>query len=143
MSPERKVVRVRDVMKKEFDMVDGKMTVMEALRTMKHVETKTLVVNKRHDDDEYGILLISDIAKKVLAKDRSPERTNVYEIMSKPLLPIDPKMDIRYCARFLERFGLSRAPVIENGKVIGIVSFTDLVLHGLVDFNGSGKNQVD
>lgn len=137
MSPEKKVIRVRDVMKKNFDMVDGKMTIMEALRTMKHVETKSLIVNKRHDDDEYGMLLLSDIAKNVLAKDRSPERTNVYEIMSKPLLPIDPQMDIRYCARLLERFGLSRAPVVENGKVIGIVSFTDMVLHGLVDFNGS------
>ena len=137
MSPERKVVRVRDVMKAKFDMVDGKMTIMDALRTMKHVETKSLIVDKRNENDEYGILLISDIAKNVLAKDRSPDRTNVYEIMSKPLLPIDPEMDIRYCARFLERFGLSRAPVLEDGKVIGIISFTDMVLHGLVDFNGS------
>ena len=138
MSPDRKIVRVREVMKSNFDMVDGKMTIMDALRTMKHVETKSLIVDKRNENDEYGILLISDIAKNVLGKDRSPERTNVYEIMSKPLLPIDPEMDIRYCARFLERFGLSRAPVLEDGKVIGIISFTDMVLHGLVDFNGSG-----
>lgn len=137
MSPVRKVVRVREVMKTNFDIVDGKMTIMDALRTMKHVETKSLIVDKRNENDEYGILLISDIAKNVLGKDRSPDRTNVYEIMSKPLLPIDPEMDIRYCARFLERFGLSRAPVLEDGKVIGIVSFTDMVLHGLVDFDGS------
>ncbi len=130
----RKLVRVRDVMKNEFDMIDGKKTIIEALRTMKHVETKSLIIDKRNDNDEYGMLLISDIAKNVLAKDRSPHRTNVYEIMSKPLLSIDPEMDIRYCARFLERFGLSRAPVVENGKVIGIVSFTDMVMHGLVEF---------
>jgi len=138
MISERKIVRVRDVMKTQFDMIDGKMTVMDALQTMKHVETKSLLVDKRHDDDEYGILLLSDIAKNVLAKDRSPARTNVYEIMSKPILPVDPQMDIRYCARFLERFGLSRAPVVENGKVIGIVSFTDLVLRGLVEFDVNG-----
>lgn len=130
----RKVIRVREVMKPKFDMVDGKMTIMDALRTMKHVETKSLIVDKRNDDDEYGMLLLSDIAKYVLAIDRSPDRTNVYEIMSKPLLTIAPEMDIRYCARFLDRFGLSRAPVVENGKVIGIVSFTDMVLHGLVEF---------
>lgn len=130
----KKIIRVRDVMKKEFDMIDGKKTVMEALRTMKHVETKSLIIDKRSENDEYGMLLISDIAKNVLAKDRSPHRMNVYEIMSKPLLSIDPEMDIRYCARFLDRFGLSRAPVIENGKVIGIISFTDMVLHGLVEF---------
>ena len=76
MSSEKKVVRVRDVMKANFDMVDGRKTIMEALRTMKHVETKSLIVDKRHDSDEYGMLLLSDIAKNVLAKDRSPERTN-------------------------------------------------------------------
>lgn len=134
MSAERKVIRVRGVMKKDFDMVDGRVTVMEALRTMKHVDTKLLIVNKRHDDDEYGMVLISDIAKLVLAKDRSPDRVNVYEIMVKPLLPVDPDMDIRYCARYFENFNLSRAPVVENKKVIGIISYTDMVLKGLVNF---------
>jgi predicted transcriptional regulator len=130
----RKIIRVRDVMKKEFDLIDGGVTVMDALRTMKHVETKSLVVDKRHDDDEYGMVLISDIAKLVLAKDRSPDRVNVYEIMAKPLLSVDPDMDIRYCARYFETFGLSRAPVVENRKIIGIISFTDMVLKGLVNF---------
>ncbi|HHJ35537.1 MAG TPA: CBS domain-containing protein, partial [Gammaproteobacteria bacterium] len=109
-------------------------TVMEALRTMKHVETKSLLVDKRNDDDEFGMVLLSDIAKRVLAKDRSPDRVNVYEIMTKPLLSVDPDMDIRYCARHFENFGLSRAPVVENHKVIGIISFTDMVLKGLVNF---------
>ena len=131
---ENKLIRVREVMKKKFDMIDGRMTVMDALRTMKHVETKSLIVDKRHDEDEYGMVLISDIAKKVLAKDRSPDRINVYEIMTKPLLTVDPEMDIRYCARFFEKFDLSRAPVVENGKVIGIISYTDMVLKGLVNF---------
>ncbi len=134
MNTERKIIRARDVMKLEFDMIDGSVTVMEALRTMRHVETKSLIVDKRHDDDEFGMVLISDIAREVLAKDRSPDRVNVYEIMSKPLLPVDPDMDIRYCARYFEKFGLSRAPVVEHRKVIGIISFTDMVLKGLVNF---------
>lgn len=131
---DRKVVRVRDVMKTGFDMVDGMATVSEALKTMKHVDTKCLVVNKRHPDDEFGMLLISDIARHVLGKDRSPDRVNVYEIMAKPVISVDPEMDIRYCARLFDRFQLSRAPVIANGEVLGIVSFTDLVLRGLCNF---------
>ena len=130
---ETTVVRVRDVMKHNFDMIDGKMTVRDALNAMKHVETKCLIVDKRNQDDEYGMVLISDIAKQVLAKDRSPERVNIYEIMTKPVMSIDPDMDIRYCARMFEQFGLSRAPVVENDKVIGIVSFTDMVLKGVAD----------
>jgi len=132
---ERKLLQVRDVMKTNFDIVDGKMTVAEALETMQHVETKSLIVEKRNDRDEYGMVLISDIAKDVLAKDRSPKRVNIYEIMSKPVVCIEPRMDIRYCARMFEQFGLSRAPVVENGKVIGIVSFTDMVLKGLVNLD--------
>jgi CBS domain-containing protein len=132
MTENKKVVRVRDVMKHQFDMVDGMTTVADALKTMKHVETKSLIINKRHDDDEYGMLLISDIARKVLAKDRAPERVNVYEVMAKPVITVDPDMDIRYCARLFDRFGLSRTPVVNGGgEVIGIISFTDMVLRGL------------
>ena len=128
----RKVIRVRDVMKPKVDIVQGMMTVKDALATMKHIETKALIVDKRHDDDEYGIVMLSDIAKLVLATDRAPERVNVYEVMSKPVICIDPDMDIRYCARLFNKFGLSRAPVVENRKVVGIVSFTDMVLNGMV-----------
>jgi len=134
---EDKLLRVRDVMKTNFDLVDGRMTIMEALKKMKHVDTKSLIVDKRHEDDEYGMLLLSDVAKKVLGMDRSPDRINVYEIMSKPVLAVDSSMDIRYCARYFERFGLSRAPVVDKGKVVGIVSYTDMVLKGLVKFDNS------
>ena len=128
----KEIILVRDVMKQNFDIIDGMTTVSEALKKMKHIETKTLIVDKRDENDEYGVVLISDIAKQVLAKDRSPDRVNIYEVMAKPVISIDPKMDIRYCARLFENFGLSRAPVIENGKMIGIISFTDMVLRGMV-----------
>ena len=131
MSEIRKVIRVRDVMKVGVDMVDGQTTVAEALRRMKYVDTNTLIVNKRHDDDEYGIVLLSDIARQVLAKDRAPERVNVHEIMAKPVISVEPNLDIRYCARLFDKFGLARAPVIESGTVIGIVSYTEMVLKGL------------
>jgi predicted transcriptional regulator len=127
------VIRVRDVMKSEVDVVDGMLTVTEALRSMKYPDTRTLIVNKRHDDDEYGVVMFRDMAKKVLARDHSPNRVNIYEIMSKPVVSVHPEMDIRYCTRLFDNFGLSRAPVIENGKIIGLVSYTDIVLKGLLE----------
>jgi CBS domain-containing protein len=132
--PDRPLVRVRDVMKTQFDVVDGMATVAAALETMRHVENKTLIVKKRHPDDEIGMVLISDIARRVLAPDRAPDRVNVYEIMAKPVIAVAPEMDIRYCARLFTRFELTRAPVVEQGEVIGIVSLTDLVIKGMVPY---------
>ena len=132
MNEPRKLVRVRDVMKESVDIVDGLITVADALRRMKHVNNLALIVDKRHPDDEYGIVLLADIARQVLALDKSPERVNVYEIMSKPVLGVPPDMDIRYCARMFDKFGLSLAPVIDQGKVVGLVSYSGLVLKGMV-----------
>ncbi|PIE25103.1 MAG: CBS domain-containing protein [Neptuniibacter caesariensis] len=133
MSAERKVIRTRDVMTDEFVMIDGLMTVKDALNIFQAENARVLIINKRHDDDEYGLLLLSDIAKNVLAKDRSPERVNVYEVMAKPVISVDPEMDIRYCARLFESFGLAHAPVIGDEKVLGIVSYRSLVLKGLLE----------
>jgi len=127
------IVRVRDVMRPDFDMVDGMDTVADALKNSKHPESKCFIVNVRHDNDEYGIVLLSDIAKQVLARDKSPERVNIYEIMSKPVVSVDPDMDIRYCTRLFDNFGLNLAPVVERKKVIGIVGYADIVLSGVRD----------
>jgi predicted transcriptional regulator len=126
------IIRVRDVMKTNLDIVDGMLTVTEALKSMQYPDTRTLIVDKRHEDDEYGVVMFRDMAKKVLARDHSPDRVNIYEIMSKPVISVHPDMDIRYCTRLLDRFGLSRAPVLEQHKIIGLVSFTDIVLKGLI-----------
>jgi signal-transduction protein with cAMP-binding, CBS, and nucleotidyltransferase domain len=128
---QKSIIRVRDVMLREFDMVSGQETISEALAKMKHVKTGLLMVDKRHDDDEYGIVRLGDIARQILAKDRSPDRVNVYEIMSKPVISVPPTMDIRYCARLFERLGLQRAPVIEEGNVLGIIGYDEMLLHWL------------
>jgi predicted transcriptional regulator len=125
------VVRVRDVMKKDFDLLDGTATVKDALLAIKHPETGMILINKRSDDDEHGVVIFADIAKKVLGLDRSPERVNLYELMSKPVLGVPARMDIRYCARLMERFGITRAPVLESEAIVGVVSYDDLVLRGL------------
>ena len=128
---EQAITRVRDVMKTDVDTVDGMDTVEAALQKMDHVETKTLIVDKRDENDAYGIVMFSDIARKVLAKDRPPARVNIYEVMTKPVISVEPDMDIRYCARLFDRLHLSRAPVISQGKVLGVISFSAMVVKGI------------
>ena len=123
--------RVRDCMKTEVTEVDGRLDVLSAMKVMKKVGATSLIVKRRDESDEYGLLLFSDIAKKVIGENRSPERVNVYEIMAKPVVTVRPDMHIRYCARLFENFGIGHAPVEEDGKIIGMVSYYRLVLYGL------------
>ena len=127
--------RVRDCMKAEVTEVDGRLDVLSAMKVMKKAGTTSLIVKRRDAGDEYGLLLFSDIAKKVIGMDRSPERVNVYEIMAKPVITVRPDMHIRYCARLFENFGIGHAPVEEDGKIIGMVSYYRLVLYGLPDLD--------
>ncbi len=128
---DKKIIRVRDVMKTAFITIDGVATVAEAVTMMQENKTSVLVVNKRHKDDEYGMILAGDIARHVLSKDRSPGRVNVYEIMHKPVITVHPDMDIRYCSRLFAQYDLVRALVIEDQKIVGLISPISLVLDGL------------
>jgi len=124
-------VRVKDVMTDNYHLVDGLMMTDQALAKMKETGAVVLIVDKRNENDEYGIVLLSDIAREVLAVSRAPERVNIYEIMSKPVVSVDPNMDIRYSARLFNKLGFSYAPVIEQGKLLGIVGYADMLLKGL------------
>ena len=132
---EHEWIGVRKVMRTDVAFVDGKTTILDAMRTMKKVGATCLIVNKRHEKDEYGMLTFKDIAKKVIAENRAPERVNVFEIMTKPVLGVPPEMDIRYCARLFRKFGIRRAPVIEDHKVVGMISYYHLVLEALPELD--------
>ena len=127
----KNLIKANAVMTKNYICMDGMQTIREAIDAMKQSDSKVIIVNKRDQHDAYGILVLSDIAKQVLAKDRSPDRVNIYEVMAKPIVSVPPEMDIRYCARLFERFGLSHAPVIENEDILGLIGYKELVLHEL------------
>jgi predicted transcriptional regulator len=91
-------------------------------------QISSLVIDKQHEGDEYGLLVVADIAKKVIGADRPPERTNIYEVMSKPVLTVDVDMGLKYAIRLLDRFGVSRALVTDRDKLIGMVTTRSMVL---------------
>lgn len=119
----------RDVMNQRYEVVDGLMTVAEALALMREKGYRKVIIKKRDENDEFGMVQLSDIAHEVIAKNRAPERVNLYEIMIKPFICVRPEMNIKYCARLFERYGLNSAPVVEHDQVIGVVSHNDIVLN--------------
>lgn len=127
----KEIVRVRDIMRPRFIIVDGMETVADALRKMAAEPADVLIVDKRDENDEYGIVLLTNIVAEVLAVNRPAKRIHVYEIMSKPVVMIDAAMNIRYCAQLFANFGMSTAPVEQDGEIVGIVSYRELAFGGI------------
>ncbi len=123
-----KIVRARDVMHKQILTIDGMTTAREAAAVMRSERVFSLLVKKRHENDAWGILVVQDFVKGVIIPGRSPDDVNVYEIMTKPIITVPADMDIRYAARLIYRAGIRRAPIEENGEIIGMISLASLIL---------------
>ena len=131
---EENTLRVRDAMTTSVRAIDAMATVAEAIHVMREARVSSLVVERRDEADEFGLLLISDIASEVIAKNRAAERVNVYEVMTKPVLSVPADMQIKYAVRLLVRFGLSRALVVDDRrKPVGIVTLRDMVISYALD----------
>ena len=122
------VIRARDVMQKRVITIDGMATAREAAARMRAEKVSCLIVNKRHADDAWGILVVQDFIRGVIIPGRSSTEVNVYEIMTKPVITVPADMDIRYVARLIYRAGIRRAPVEDGGKLVGMISLSSLIL---------------
>ena len=122
------IIRARDVMHKLIVSIDGMATAKEAVAKMRSERVSSLLVNKRHTDDAWGIVVVQDFIKGVIIPGRSPAEVNLYEIMTKPIITVPADMDIRYVARLIYRAGIRRAPVEDGGELIGMISLSSLIL---------------
>ena len=122
-------IKVADVMTTTIKTIDATATVLDAINIMREAGVSSLVAERRDASDEYGLVVVSDIAKHVIAENRAPERVNVYEVMTKPVLTVPADMNIRYAVRLLVQFGLSRALVVDaNRAPVGLATLRDMVL---------------
>ncbi|MGQ9869556.1 CBS domain-containing protein [Leptodesmis sp.] len=101
-------------------------TVEEAVKLMKLKGLRSLVVDRRNDEDTYGLVTEADITDKVVAYGKDPKKVRVSEVMTKPCVVINPDLAIEYVARLFAQTGVDRAPVI-RGDLIGIVSVADIL----------------
>lgn len=120
---------VQDVMSRDVKMIEPMATVSDAVNRMREFQTSSLIVERRDSRDEFGLITVTDIASAVLSKDHSPDRLNVFEVMSKPVFTLPGDMYVVYGVRLLVRFELSRALVVDqNRDPIGLVTLRDMVM---------------
>lgn len=131
---EKEPTSVSDVMSRGVHTVSGMAPVTDAIKIMREHHVSSLVVERRDEHDEYGLVEVFDVAKEVMAENKSSDRTNVYEIMQKPVMSVAADMNIRYAVRLLVRFGLTRALVIDDNRApVGLVTLRDMVLKHMED----------
>jgi len=118
-------LKVEDVMVRDVITVGAGATVKKAVGLMDKYEIGCLVVMKRAKP--VGIVTERDMLKRVLARLRDPEKVKVREIMSKPLIVGRLQTDIREAVRLMNERKIKRLPVIEDGRLLGLLSLTDVV----------------
>jgi signal-transduction protein with cAMP-binding, CBS, and nucleotidyltransferase domain len=128
MAMSKDIIRVKDVMSEEVLTIDGMASVREAAAAMRASKVSELLVSKRSEDDAWGIVTVIDLVKDVIVPGRDPEEVFVYEIMTKPVIPVPADMDIRYAIRLIQRIGVHRAPVEQKGSIVGMVSLYSIIL---------------
>lgn len=120
------MLKAADVMTKDVVTIRGSATVAEAVKLMKERGLRALIVERRHDQDAYGIITETDIVYNVAAFGKDPKKVRVYEIMTKPCIVVNPDLGVEYVARLFASTGIRRAPVIK-GELLGIISVTDIL----------------
>lgn len=134
---ETKNIRVKDIMSKGVLSVDSNLNVNEAAKMMEDGKVGAIIVME--NNTPVGIITDRDFAVKIVAH-AYPITTSVKKIMSSPLIGIDPEESVWNVAELMYTRKVRKIPVINEDKVIGIVTATDLVNQFAVSTEEDMKN---
>jgi len=123
------MTKASDIMTEDVATIRGSATVAQAVKLMKLKGLRSLIVERRNEEDAYGIVTDTDISGKVVAFGKDPDQVRVYEVMTKPCIVVNPDLAVEYVARLFAQTGIDRAPVIK-GELLGIVSTHDILSKG-------------
>ena len=111
-------------MNKEVPTVDERATVLEAAKLMVKLTRGFLVVLK--EGQPKGIITERDLVKKVIAEGKDPQKVIVLEVMSSPLVTVDPDEDLLKASKLMQDNQIRRLPVVKDGIIYGVLSSTDI-----------------
>lgn len=125
MSMNTNVRQLLDKKGNEVYSISADITVFEAITLMSVHEVGALVVME--NDKLVGIISERDYTRKVILKDRSSKSTSVREIMTSKIICVTPENSIEECMLLMAKHRIRHLPVIENDKVVGILTVMDAV----------------
>ncbi|HIH36437.1 MAG TPA: CBS domain-containing protein [Methanocellales archaeon] len=116
---------VREIMTREVITAEKDMKASEAGERMIKQKIGSLIVTEM--GDPIGVVTERDLVLKIISKDMKPSSVTLKDIMTQPLITIEPDESVSEAARKMVRLNIRRLPVIENGKLVGIVTDTDMI----------------
>ena len=118
---------VKDYMTREIVTIDSGASALDASKIMKDKNTGYLIVLERAQPA--GIVTHGDIVMNVVADDRDPAKTKTSEIMSVPLITVDPDIAVNEAVKLMVKHDIRRLPVVRGNIIYGIFRARDLIRH--------------
>ena len=118
------MLKVKDVMVTDLVTIKADISVKKAVKVMNDFEIGCLIVVK--NGEAIGIITERDILKRIVVEGRDPEKTLVGDIMSKPLIVTSPETSLEEAIEAMFKHKIKKLPVVEGGKLVGLVTFTDI-----------------
>jgi CBS domain-containing protein len=117
-------LKVEDVMIKEVMTIDENATVKEAAEVMNKFEIGCLIAVRK--GKAMGILTERDMLKRVVAESKDAAKTKVKDVMSSPLVVVEPSMDLEEAVRLMFQMKIKKLPVVDGKRLVGLVTLTDI-----------------
>jgi len=109
---------------KEVITVDAKSTVKQAADVMNRFEIGCLIVTD--SGKAVGIVTERDLLKRVVSELKSPRKTRISTVMSKPIIVVEPDMDLEEAAKLMFKLKIKKLPIVGSGKLMGLITLSDL-----------------
>lgn len=122
----RERMLIRDVMSSPVITVGEKASVNEVARLMEQQKLGCIIVTGG-DEKPLGIITERDLVARVLAKNSRPSKMTAKEVMTSPLITIDPEETLSEAARRMSHLNIRRLGVVYRGNLVGIVSSKDIL----------------
>jgi len=117
-------LKVEDVLVKEVITIDENSTVKEAAEIMNKFEIGCLIAVRK--GKAMGIITERDLLKRVVAEAKDATKTKVKDVMSSPLVVVEPSMDLEDAVRLMFQMKIKKLPVVEGKRLVGLVTLTDI-----------------
>jgi CBS domain-containing protein len=122
------MVTVRQLLRRKGQdvwSIDVEEPVLEAIQLMADKHVGALPVTR--NGELVGVISERDYARKVILLGRSSAETQVWQIMSSPVVTVAPDQDVRQCMQLMTNRRIRHLPVVEQGRMVGVISIGDLV----------------